>query len=275
MISKIVALTKDRFSTDIKSLDSPFKPFWCLRESLHVVDGDILMYGDRVVIPPSLKECVLKVLHSVHQGISGMEARAQALVFWPGITNDIKRMRDECETCCKNAPSQPAALASAPSIPSTSFESVFADFFDVSNFNYLIVGDKLSGWVEVFSSKVGSSQSGARGLIAHLRTLFGTFGVPEELSSDGGPEFTATTSQHFFKNCQHTSHNQMAAQKWLSRRLRGSWYHASDILAVLTQINSSKGCCKFVTLQIQTANYLLHKSCLVGPCVIPCPSRIA
>ena len=81
LISKIIAWTEDGFSTIIiKSLDSPFKPFWCLCESLHVVDGDGLMYGDQVVIPQSLRECALKVLHSAHQGISGMEARAQAYI---------------------------------------------------------------------------------------------------------------------------------------------------------------------------------------------------
>ena len=36
-----------------------------------------------------------------------------------------------------------------------------------------------------------SSHAGARGLIGCLRKFFDTFGVPEELSSDGGPEFTA------------------------------------------------------------------------------------
>ena len=39
--------------------------------------------------------------------------------------------------------------------------------------------------------------SGAAGLIAHLRNFFHMFGVPEELSSDGGPQFTALVTQEF------------------------------------------------------------------------------
>ena len=54
-----------------------------------------------------------------------------------------------------------------------------------------MVGDRLSGWPKLFSTPTGSSHAGARGLIACMRKLFDTFGVPEELSSDGDPEFTA------------------------------------------------------------------------------------
>ena len=62
-----------------------------------------------------------------------------------------------------------------------------------------MVGDRLSGWVEVFSSFSGSSKAGANGLQAHLRRLFATFGVPEKLSSDGGPEFIASSTEAFLK----------------------------------------------------------------------------
>ena len=61
----------------------------------------------------------------------------------------------------------------------------------------MVAGDRLSGWVEVFGSTSGTDQAGAAGLIRHLRCLFGTFGVPEEIASDGGPEFTAESTQKF------------------------------------------------------------------------------
>jgi len=85
-----------------------------------------------------------------------------------------------------------------PDIPCTPFESIFADFFLESGYHFLVAGDRLSGWVEVYSSPAGSSKAGSKGLIAHLRTMFATFGVPEILSSDGGPEFIATDTEDFF-----------------------------------------------------------------------------
>ena len=47
--------------------------------------------------------------------------------------------------------------------------------------------------------------TGASGLVRHLRSFFGTFGVPEEISTDGGTEFTAGLTQQFFRiwNVRH------------------------------------------------------------------------
>ena len=70
----------------------------------------------------------------------------------------------------------------------------------LSSFHYLLTGDRLSGWVKVFSAPFGSKHSGSNGLIAHLRSLFVTFGVPESLSSDGGPEFVASNTSHFLES---------------------------------------------------------------------------
>ena len=168
------------------------------KESMYIVDG-VVLYNDRVVIPAALRKRTLETLHSAHQGVSTMQLRAQAIMFWPGMSRDIERTRAGCMDCNKNAPSQ-APLPSEPAVPpSTPFEQIFADFFDFAGHHYLIAGDRLSGWPEIFSTPVGSCQAGARGLIACLRKLFDVFGVPEELSSDGGPEFTASVTADFLK----------------------------------------------------------------------------
>ena len=60
-----------------------------------------------------------------------------------------------------------------------------------------MAGDRLSGWVEIFKSPTGTAKSGATGLISTLRMLFSTFGVPKEISSDGGPEFSASLTADF------------------------------------------------------------------------------
>lgn len=124
-----------------------------------------------------------------------MEQRARTIVYWPGMSQDICNTREGCADCNRNAPSQ-AATPPLPSTPLLSpFESVFADFFDFSGCHYLVVGDRLSGWVEVLSSKAGTTFVGSARLVRYLRSLFTTLGVPEEISSDGGPEFTAMSTQ--------------------------------------------------------------------------------
>jgi hypothetical protein len=128
-----------------------------------------------------------------------MELRARAIVFWPGITADIHAVRAACTDCTRNAPSQPSLPATHTSPPSTPFESIYADYFDFAGNHYLVIGDRLSSWTEVFTCQPGSSRAGGAGLIGCLRSLFGTFGVPAELSSDGGPEFTASLTRDFLK----------------------------------------------------------------------------
>ena len=128
-----------------------------------------------------------------------MEQRARAIVYWPGMSKDIRNIRETCADCNRNAPSQAATPPIPSSPPSTPFEAVFADFFSHGGHQYLVVGDHLSGWVEVFSSSAGTTLAGAAGLIRHLRSFFATFGVPEELSSDGGPEFRAGSTEAFLK----------------------------------------------------------------------------
>jgi len=172
--------------------------YWPFRHSLFVVDG-VVLFNDRVVVPPSLRQKVLHALHSAHQGISGMEARARATVFWPGMGEDIRLTRSNCVKCNQNAPSQKQIVTSQSTAPSTPFERIFADYFEFAGHHYLVTGDRLSGWVEIYAAPHGSNQAGSLGLQSALRSLFCTFGVPVELSSDGGPEFSSHSTSEFLK----------------------------------------------------------------------------
>ena len=187
---------KQGFPSELSELNQELSKFWRIRNLLSVAE-DVIWYDGRVVLPASLQSRALEILHSAHQGTSGMQDRAHTFMYWPGITDDISSTRGNCRECCKNAPSQAQLPAQIPDIPSTPFESVFADFFQNSGYHYLLAGDRLSGWVEVYQSKVGSPSAGASGLVAHLRKLFMNFGIPEILSSDGGPEFIANETQDF------------------------------------------------------------------------------
>ena len=150
-ISLLVSTIQKGFPPILRELDSSLAPYWNIRNYLFV-EENVVWYNDRIILPPSLRPRALEVLHSAHQGVSSMEDRARSVVYWPGITHDIQLTRSNCADCCKNAPSQAPLPAAAPEIPSTPFESIFADFFEIGGYHYLVVGDRLSGWVEVLSS---------------------------------------------------------------------------------------------------------------------------
>ena len=56
------------------------------------------------------------------------------------------------------------------------------------------VNKKQSNWLQVFSRK-----GGAHNLISLLGTCFHSFGIPETLTSDGGPEYIAGNTKEFLK----------------------------------------------------------------------------
>ncbi len=147
------------------------EPLWPVCDFIYLQEG-VLMYQDRVIIPPSLRSQVLQHLHAAHQGTSSMEQRARAIVYWPGMSKDIRNTRDSCGDCIRNAPLQAATPPTPSSPPSTPFGAVFADFFSYGGHHYLVVGDRLSGWTEVFSSPAGTTLAGAAGLIKNLCCLF-------------------------------------------------------------------------------------------------------
>ena len=75
----------------------------------------------------------------------------------------------------------------------------FADYFDYAGRHFLIVGARLSGWSDVFGTPAGTTVIGANALVRLLWSYFATFGVPEKISSDGGPEFTAFVTPDFMR----------------------------------------------------------------------------
>ena len=164
------------------------------REDLASTEG-ILLFKDRTVIPPSLRGEVLASLHAAHQGITMMTARAEASIFWPGMTEDIYNTRMSCGHCHRMAPSQPCAPPTPPIQAVYPFQAVCSDYFMHRGTHYLVVVDRYSNWPILSEASPG----GSKGLIAELRKFFATYGVPDEISSDGGPEYTSSETRSFLK----------------------------------------------------------------------------
>ena len=135
-------------------------------------------------------------------------------ITWPfdsilaAISTIIQETGDRCHSCNKTALSQATTPPAALDTPSTPFESVFADFCDYGGCHYLVVGDRMSGWVDIYKTSPGTSYSGSTGLVACLRQMFATFGVPEILSSDEGPAFTPseTSNSIYMLRRRHVSY---------------------------------------------------------------------
>ena len=172
-------------------LPPPIREYYQFRRHLYSSDG-VIIYKDRIVIPPSLRSSCMSALHAAHQGISAMTSKAEASIFWPGITNDIHATRANCQHCNRMAPSQAALPPTPPTLPEYPFQCICADYFHYQGHTYLVIVDRYSNWPIVERAK-----DGAQGLINTLRHTFATYGIPDELSSDGGPEFMAQATRKF------------------------------------------------------------------------------
>ena len=196
-LSKLLLAIEFDFHGDVSNsnLTQPYLPF---REGCYVFDG-IILYRDRIVAPVSLRGTVLKAWHAAHQGVSAMERRARAAVFWPGMTQQINNVHNSSVHCNFNVPAQTAIPSMSMSPPTTSFEHIFADYFHYGGRHFSVIGDKFS------SGQVclGHHQSQALRVLllwfAFFWTYFATFGVPDEILTNGCLKFTAFVTWQFLK----------------------------------------------------------------------------
>ena len=99
--------------------DYSIEDFRKLSDSLSTAHG-CLLYGSRVVMPPTLQPQVLQLLHLDHFGIQRMKQLARTVVYWPKLGSDIEDQSHKYSTCAENqkmpakAPNNPWMLPEKP-----------------------------------------------------------------------------------------------------------------------------------------------------------------
>ena len=85
------------------------KDFKKLENSLSTENGCIF-YGLRVIIPSTLRNHILKLLHLGHFGMQRMKQLARSTVYWPRIDFDIEDLCRKCTSCgqFQNKPDKPS-----------------------------------------------------------------------------------------------------------------------------------------------------------------------
>ena len=124
-----------------------------------------------------------------------MGNRAREAVCWPGIGKAITRIREDCDVCRKIAPSQTAMPPTQLEVPEYPFQYVATDYFQEGSSHYFIFVCRYSNWLTVFQAKKGDSKE----LIRQLRTYMATFGVMDEISSDGATVYTSDEVKKFLQ----------------------------------------------------------------------------
>lgn len=191
----LLNLIVDGWPTDKRDLPAGTAPYFDMRESLSVVDG-IVMRGETIVIPPSLRSDMKSRLHSAHLGYQSMLRRARATIFWPGMSADIKQLADTCEVCQENKPrNQPEPLTQHCE-GNRPWEKIGLDLFQLHGKDYLVSVDYVSHFIEC---DLLTTTTSAR-VISFVKKHAARYGIPKMIVSDGGPQFTSREFKCFVNN---------------------------------------------------------------------------
>uniref|UniRef100_A0AAV2JTD4 Gypsy retrotransposon integrase-like protein 1 n=4 Tax=Knipowitschia caucasica TaxID=637954 RepID=A0AAV2JTD4_KNICA len=170
-------------------------PYFQRRDEL-AIDSGCLMWGMRIIIPTKVRSRVLEELHSGHLGVVKMKALARSYVWWPGIDQQIEQLAAHCPGCQRVQNEPTVAPLHTWEWPTSPWQRIHIDFAGpFMNKTFLVVVDACSKWPEVFAMKSTTTAN----TIDVLRGLFARTGIPEQLVSDNGPQFTASEFQMFMK----------------------------------------------------------------------------
>ena len=175
------------------SPDPALQPYFRRRTELSLQDG-CLLWGSRVVIPPSLRDHVLRLLHDGHPGIGGMKRLARCSVWWSGIDGDIETCVRACDPCQTHRGSAPENMPQPWTYPDKPWSRVHVDYAGPVDGKYLFIAvDAYSKWPEVHVTNSTSSAV----TIETLRLIFGQHGLPSVLVSDNAAGFTSAEFKAF------------------------------------------------------------------------------
>uniref|UniRef100_A0A1A8UU84 Gypsy retrotransposon integrase-like protein 1 n=1 Tax=Nothobranchius furzeri TaxID=105023 RepID=A0A1A8UU84_NOTFU len=175
--------------------DETLKPYFTRRNELSVEQGCIL-WGIRVIIPPAHREQLLHDLHQGHPGGSKMKNLARSYLWWPQLDKDIEHAVQQCNACqsVRKLP-EPAPLH-CWQWPTRVWQRIHIDFAEKEQHNFLVLVDSHSKWLEVIQMKTTTAAK----TIEVLRNIFSSYGLPEEIVSDNGPQFTSQEYKAFLQN---------------------------------------------------------------------------
>jgi len=161
------------------------------------------MYKEGKVYMPKddmLRVEIIRLHHNTPVGGHGGQWKMVELVtrnfWWPGVTREVKRYVEGCDSCQrnKNRTEQPAGKLMPNSIPEKPWTHISADFITKLPIaqgydSILVVVDRLTKMVHFIST---TEKTSAEGLARLFRdNVWKLHRLPESIISDRGPQFTA------------------------------------------------------------------------------------
>ena len=135
-----------------RRVHGPIAKHWSEHGNISLHSG-LLLRGRRIIIPPRLRADVLRRLHDGHQGITKTRANAASSVWWPGISQDIANVVQNCAMCEKYRRERIEPMKGTE-FPDRPWSRVGVDVFQHKDKHYLLAVDYFSRDVEIIMSSV-------------------------------------------------------------------------------------------------------------------------
>ena len=137
---------------------------------------------------------MLQELHEDHPGVTRMKSVAKSYMWWPGLDKETENLAKSCTACLAVKRAPPAAPLHPWVWPSKPWQRVHLDFpSPFQGVMFLVAIDAFSKWPEV---RVMSTTTVSATLDV-LREWFCVHGIPEQIVTDNGSQFTADAFKVF------------------------------------------------------------------------------
>ena len=169
--------------------DTPYEvcPFWDSCDQLVILDG-IIYKGSCIIIPPSLRDDLLKLIHKSHLGMTKCKQRAREVMYWPNMNLDIEKTVKDCSSCAEYQNQQSAEPLKPTSTPDLPYSMVGSDLFDFESKKYLLLVDYYSKYIDVVELNTVTTCTTSD--INAMKTVFTCNGIPQTLRFHNGPQYT-------------------------------------------------------------------------------------
>lgn len=162
------------------------------RAHLSVAKG-LLLHGTRVVVPPSLRDEILDIIHHGHLGAEKCKERAKTAVWWPQMPGEIQQKVAACEYCQQKRPAQCKEPMIQTPLPEGPWKVVGTDLLSYKGGSYLVITDYYSRFPELVFLPDTTSNT----VIGKMKAVFARWGIPEKVVSDNGPQYSSAAFQEF------------------------------------------------------------------------------
>ena len=177
-----------------KQLPQCIQIYHSIRDEL-IVSNNLVYKGDRIVIPPCLKEVILNKLHKSHQGETATLRFAKDILFMPCLSKEIHRVVSSCDVCQKYQAAQqkePMVIRQTAERP---WQYIGVDVFHFHDLDYLVSVCYLSGWIEI--ERLPSKR--VCDIVRILKAQQSRFGLCEKIFTDNSP-FNSAEFRSFAKD---------------------------------------------------------------------------